>query len=386
MEIVLFDPHPARENLLPLSYTRPVADLRIGITTIAEKWQRLLPGEYSWLTEDYLSELFPCTAGADALHVAGNVVPTPQLAAAVAHLAPGCALYCDGILVARRGEERTRADFRADPPLTVVNYAYDIFLHNGDAVRTDFAMLTAGRHSAPLSDTVRVIGPREDVFVEEGAWLECCSLNVQGGPIYIGRGATVMEGSMLRGPIALCDHATVHMGTKVYADTTIGPWCKVGGELNNVVIHSYSNKAHDGFLGNAVIGSWCNLGAGCVASNLKNSYDPIRLWNYPTHRFERTGLQFCGLIMGDHSKAGINTMFNTATVVGVGCNIHGAGMPRPFVASFLDGNAAGFNPVVMPHFFITAERVMARRHVELTDADRRMLMAVHAAAEGFRAV
>ena len=189
---------------------------------------------------------------------------------------------------------------------------------------------------------------------------------------------------MLRGPIALCEHAVVNMGSKLYGATTLGPWCKVGGELNNVVMQAYSNKAHDGFLGNAVIGEWCNLGAGCVASNLKNDYTPIRLWNYPTGRFLRTNLQFCGLIMGDHSKAGINTMFNTATVLGVGVNIHGSGFPRNFVPSFSEGSTAGFSEVSMTKFFDIAARMMARRHVELTDADRRMFYAIREAAEAFK--
>lgn len=200
----------------------------------------------------------------------------------------------------------------------------------------------------------------------------------------MGPEAEIMEGSCLRGPVALCRHSTVNMGTKIYGSTTIGPFCKVGGELNNVVMQGYSNKAHDGFLGNAVIGEWCNLGAGCVASNLKNDYTPIKLWNYPAHRFLPTGLQFCGLIMGDHSKAGINTMFNTATVVGVGVNIHGSGFPRNFVASFQEGGAAGFSEVSMTKFFAIARRVMARRGRELGEADERMFYAIREAAESYK--
>ena len=214
--------------------------------------------------------------------------------------------------------------------------------------------------------------------------VEGAFINTKGGPVYVGRDAEVMEGSMLRGPIALCEHAVVNMGAKIYGATTLGPWCKVGGELNNVVMQAYSNKAHDGFLGNAVIGEWCNLGAGCVASNLKNDYTPIRLWNYPTGRFLRTGLQFCGLIMGDHSKAGINTMFNTATVLGVGVNIHGSGFPRNFVASFSEGSTAGFSDVSMTKFFEIARRMMARRHKELTPQDERMFYAIREAAEAFK--
>ncbi len=381
MNIIVFDPHPTRDNLLPLTYTRPVGDLRIGVTTIAEKWQQLIPGDYSWQTEPYLSELYPCHATPDSLYVAGNVVPDEALAHAVASLSEGEGLYHNNVLIARRGNATERRDYVGEP-LVVVERLYDIFLHNGDVLRSDFKLLTAGRKSAPLSDSVRVIGDASNVFVEEGASLECCVLNTTTGPIYIGRDATVMEGSLIRGPFALCEHATINMGTKVYPDTTVGPWCKAGGELNNAVMHSYSNKAHDGFLGNAVVGSWCNLGAGCVASNLKNTYDLIRLWNYPLRRFERTKLQFCGLIMGDHSKAGINTMFNTATVIGVGCNIFGPGLPRTFIPSFTTGNASGFTDVPMEQFFDTAIRMMGRRHVELTEADRRMYLAVRDAADG----
>ena len=255
---------------------------------------------------------------------------------------------------------------------------------NGSQIAADFAILTEGRKSATPDSTVTVIGDPGQLFIEEGAKLTCCAINVTNGPVYIGRDAEVMEYAALRGPVAVCDHSIVNIGTKIYGATTIGQWSKVGGELNNVVIHSYSNKAHDGFLGNAVIGSWCNLGAGCVASNLKNDYTEIKLWNYPSHRFLKTGLQFCGLIMGDHSKAGINTMFNTATVVGVGVNIHGTGFPRNFVASFSEGGTAGFSDVSMTKFFDVAARVMARRGIALTDADRRMFYAIRDAAENYK--
>ena len=380
MNIIIFDPHPTRDNLLPLTYTRPVGDLRVGITTIAEKWQHMLPADYSWQTEPYLCELYPCHATPGALYIAGNVLPDPQLVRAVAALAEGEGLYYNNVLIARRGNATERRDYTA--PVITIDRLYHIFMHNGEAIRRDFEMLTTGRSSQPLSPTVQVIGPADRIFVEEGASLECCILNTTTGPIYIGRHATVMEGSLVRGPFALGEHATLNMGTKVYPDTTVGPWCKVGGELNNAVLHSFSNKAHDGFLGNAVIGQWCNLGAGCVASNLKNTYDLIRLWNYPMRRFERTDLQFCGLIMGDHSKAGINTMFNTATVVGVGCNIFGPGLPRTFIPSFCMGNASGFTDVSMEQFFDTASRMMARRHIELSEADKRVFLAVRDAADG----
>lgn len=266
-----------------------------------------------------------------------------------------------------------------------VEHLWDIFMLNGDAISADFERITSGRLSQPLSDTVTVVGDPALIFLEEGATVEGAIINTKSGPVYVGRDAEIMEGSMLRGPIALCRNAVVNMGTKIYPGTTLGTFCKVGGELNNVVMQGYSNKAHDGFLGNAVIGEWCNLGAGCVASNLKNDYSQIRLWNYPTGRFARTGLQFCGLIMGDHSKAGINTMFNTATVLGVGVNVHGSGFPRNFIPSFSEGGSnAGFSDVSMTKFFEIARRMMSRRHKELTAADERMFYAIREAAEAFK--
>ena len=386
MDYILVDSEQARANLLPMTYTRPVAELRIGALTLREKWERMLPGRYSYSTADYLAELFPAEADPTApatVSIASDVIPTPALAEAVASLAEGEALYdADGQLIAMRGTETSRA--ASQPEVRRVKHLTDIFMMNGAEIEADFRLLTSGRRSAPVSDTVTVVGDRSRLFIEEGATVECCAINVTRGPVYIGANAEVMECSALRGPIVVGEHSSVNMGAKIYGATTIGPWSKVGGELNNVVIHSYSNKAHDGFLGNAVIGSWCNLGAGCVASNLKNDYTEIKLWNYPSHRFMRTGLQFCGLIMGDHSKAGINTMFNTATVVGVGVNIHGSGFPRNFVASFSEGGTAGFSDVSMTKFFDVASRVMARRGIALTDADRRMFYAIRDTAEAYK--
>jgi UDP-N-acetylglucosamine diphosphorylase/glucosamine-1-phosphate N-acetyltransferase len=267
---------------------------------------------------------------------------------------------------------------------------YDIFMENHRGIVEDFALLTHGRASQSLSDTNTVIGnPVDDngnpmIFIEEGAVVEGAMLNVKNGPIYVGRNAEVMEGSCLRGPIALCEHAVVNMGTRMYGATTLGPYCKVGGEVNNVVMMGYSNKAHDGFLGNAVIGEWCNIGGGSTASNLKNDYTEIKLWNYPAHRFLRTGLQFCGLIMGDHSKSGINCMFNTATVLGVGVNIHGAGFPRNFVASFSEGSASGFTDVPLTKFFDIARRMMARRGLTLSEIDMRIFESIHAFADNYK--
>ena len=265
-----------------------------------------------------------------------------------------------------------------------VENLYDIFLLNGRQIEDDFQVLTHRREGQSIPRSNTVIGDPEQVFIESGAIVEGVVLNASHGPIYVGRHVDIMEGSCLRGPISLGEHSTVNMGTKIYPGTSLGPWCKVGGELNNVVMFGFSNKAHDGFLGNAVIGEWCNLGAGCVASNLKNDYTEIKLWNYPSHRFLRTGLQFCGLIMGDHSKAGINTMFNTATVVGVGVNIHGSGFPRNFIASFSEGGAAGFTDLPMEKFFDTATRMMARRGRALSDADHRIFDAIRSMADNYK--
>ena len=385
MKIIIYDNAAVRSNILPLSYTRPLGALRIGIDTIAEKWQAMLTGEYLWSpAADYLAEIFPSSDDADALYVAGHIIPDKALAEAVASLRPGQKLMCNHEEVAHYGTDATDTVEYCGSPDAVHNL-YDIFILNNKAVEADFERITAGRQSLPLSPTNTIIGDASKIFIEEGARVEGAFLNTCAGPIYIGRDAEIMEGSMLRGPIALCEHAVVNMGTKIYPGTTLGPYCKVGGELNNVVMLGYSNKAHDGFLGNAVIGEWCNLGAGCVASNLKNDYSPIRLWNYSTAHFERTGLQFCGLIMGDHSKAGINTMFNTATVLGVGVNVHGSGFPRNFVPSFSEGGASnGFSDVSMTKFFEIARRMMARRHIELTIADERMFYAIRQAAENFK--
>lgn len=378
MNYILFDTTQEHGNLLPLTFTRPVADLRVGIDTLREKWEAMLPGNYSYMTEEYLSEKFPTQSTHDNIYIAGHLLATPALAAQIATLKPGEAIADDNEIWAYRGGEftagTTQPEHRIAPCETpdAIRYPYDIFSKNGKELCADFERITRNRTSAPLSNTCTLIGDPALLFIEEGAVVECTTLNTKNGPIYIGKEAEIMETCAVRGPLALCCHAVLNMGTKVYGPTTLGPYCKCGGELNNVVFIGYSNKAHDGFLGNAVIGEWCNLGADTVASNLKNTYAEVRLWNYPGATFRKTGLQFCGPIMGDHSKAGINTMFNTATVVGVGCNIYGAGFPRTFVPSFSEGGAQGFTEVGLNRFFDIAERVMARRHKELTDADRRM--------------
>ena len=378
MNYILFDTTQEHGNLLPLTFTRPVAELRVGIETLRAKWEAMLPGQYSYITELYLAEKFPTNLTSDNIFIAGHLLATPALASQIANLAPGEAIADNNEIWAYRGQTftpgETQPSHTTAPCETpdAIRYPYDIFSKNGTELKADFDRITKGRTSAPLSNTCTLIGDASQLFIEEGATVECTTLNTKNGPIYIGKDAEIMETCAVRGPLALCEHAVLNMGTKVYGPTTLGPYSKCGGELNNVVFIGYSNKAHDGFLGNAVIGEWCNLGADTVASNLKNTYAEVRLWNYPSATFRNTGLQFCGPIIGDHSKAGINTMFNTATVVGVGCNVYGAGFPRTYIPSFSEGGAQGVKEMSLVRFFDIAERVMARRHKDLTEADRRL--------------
>lgn len=391
--VILFDDNEVRKQLLPFTYTRPIALLRVGITTIAEKWQAMLgEANYSYLTVPYLKKKFPLHARRSSnLMVAGNVIPTPELAQQVLGLGLGEALMVGEQLIAFNGSAHdydahhyTRIHFPENIPL-VIKHLYDIFEFNGVVLSQDFDRLTAGRESQPLSATNTVIGDASRIFVEQGAYVEGAMLNTHEGPIYIGPNVEVMEGACIRGGFAACHDAKVRIGAKVYGATTLGPHCKIGGEVENTVFIGYSNKAHEGFLGDAVIGEWCNIGGGTTASNLKNDYGEIKLWNYASKRFERTGLQFCGLFMGDHSKIGVNGMINTATVLGVGVNIHGAGFPRNFVASFQEGSAAaGFKNVPLETFYTIAERVMARRSIVLTDVDRDIYKAIYNISDRYK--
>jgi UDP-N-acetylglucosamine diphosphorylase/glucosamine-1-phosphate N-acetyltransferase len=253
-----------------------------------------------------------------------------------------------------------------------VEHTWDIFAKNDAALREDFELITEGRTSQPIPKSVNVIAP-ENIFIEEGAKLEFVTLNASTGPIYIGKNSEIMEGSVIRGPFALCESGRVKLASKVYGATTVGPHSVIGGEVNNSVLFSYSNKGHDGFLGNSVLGEWCNIGADSNNSNLKNNYEEVKLWSYETEGFAKTGLQFCGLMMGDHSKCGINTMFNTGTVVGVSANIFGAGFPRNFVPSFSWGGASGFTTYITKKAFETARLVMSRRGVEFDEKEAAIL-------------
>lgn len=384
MKIALFDNYDDHADLLPLSFTRPICDFRVGITTIREKWTSLVPdSEIHALPVDYLRARFgqPDDASEEILFISGAIVPDADIAARIMSLDNGSAIVGEGRPLAFRGsfrdfENRKFADvFEED--LRRLKRPYDVFLMNPSVLEEDFQRLTFGRDSLPLSETNKILGPISDeegnprVFLEEGAEVEGAILNLKEGPIYIGKDAKILEGCCVRGPIAFCDHSMARMGSKLYGGSTFGPYVKVGGEVDNSVIFGYSNKAHDGYLGNAVVGEWCNIGAGVNCSNLKNDYSKIRLWNYRLRSFARTDLQFCGPIIGDHTKLGINVMLNTATVIGVGVNIYGSGFPRAFVPSFLEGSPnSGFADVPMKRFLTIAERVMARRNVGITDLDR----------------
>lgn len=373
MNLILFD-GPERNHLLPLTFTRPVALLRIGILTIAEKWEQRLETKASHMTQSYLSSLFPIKVTSDNILVNGSVCPNMPILSKVIELKLGQGLFKGDTLIAARltgdkvanvhaPEHLERIELTAD--YTSVTRPWDIFSKNGSELERDFNFLTEGRTSAPISSTNTVIGNR--VFLEEGAKVEASVLNSTTGPIYLGKDAEIMEGSLVRGGLALCEHSALKLGAKIYGPTTIGPHSKVGGEVSNSVLIGYSNKGHDGFLGNSVLGEWCNIGADSNNSNLKNNYDEVRLWSYVRKGFERTGLQFCGLIMGDHSKCGINTMFNTGTVVGVSSNIFGSGFPRNFIPSFAWGGASGFTEYKIDKATATMDRVMSRRSIELSD-------------------
>jgi UDP-N-acetylglucosamine diphosphorylase/glucosamine-1-phosphate N-acetyltransferase len=394
--IILFD-SDVRNHLLPLTYARPVGDLRVGILTIAEKWKHHLQMPVSFLTQSYLEELFPAMYGEQNLLINGSVLPTPDVVALILELSPGDAYVKDGELIAaclseagviafgkdQSFDSLAALDFSGQQLLRIRRPA-DIFLMNDAAIREDFTLLTEGRTSAEPSASNTIIGPRENLFLEEGVKMEACILNVEDGPVFIGRNAIILEGSLMRSPLAIGEGSLVKMGAKIYGATTLGPSCKVGGEINNVVFQANSNKGHDGFLGNAAIGEWCNIGADTNASNLKNDYGEVRVWSYPEGRFAKTGLQFHGLVLGDHSKVGINTMFNTGTVVGFSANVYGEGFPRIFIPSFIWGGAGGVMTYKLEKAKATAARVMARRKVDFTEAQGRLFDAVFEESAGYR--
>ncbi len=392
MALILFDDH-SWDNLLPLTFTRPVSALRVGIMTIAEKWEHDLKSISTPLTREYLQGKFPCEASGDNLYINSSLLPDGGVVGAIQNLKENQALVKEGVLLAVRSKEGDCDSFRAENwikkglayegELSLLDYPWKIFQLNGQELEADFLRVTKGRRSEKLSDTVRV-DQSENVFVEPGFSGGYFTLNASRGPIYLGADSEIMEGSIIRGPFALCEGAVLKMGAKIYGPTTIGPFCKVGGEINNSVLLANSNKGHDGFLGNSVLGEWCNLGADTNNSNLKNNYADVKIWNYPAGTFINTGNQFCGLIMGDHSKCGINTMFNTGTVVGVSANIFGPGFPPTFIPSFSWGGAGGFTTYRMEKVLETASLVMERRDMQLNEEDKAILEHISQYSKPFR--
>jgi len=389
MHVLLFDDPAIRPHLLPFTFTRPVAALRCGILTLAEKWQhRLGVEQVGYLTQDYLQAKYPAgnTQG-PALVINGAVCPDDLLTRQVQALVPGEALFDGELLVAAHLSDATQVaeliqeGFRKTrdvaEPVTVIREVWHLFLRNGAEIRRDFALLTAGRTSAPIGDAHTIVYAPENIFIEPGVKIRAAILNAENGPIYLGRNSQVHEGAIISGPLALCEGSHINPGAKMRGDNTVGPYSKVGGEVGNSILLGYANKGHDGYLGNSVIGEWCNLGADTNTSNLKNNYAPVKIWSHSAGRFVNTGQQFCGLMMGDHSKCGINTMFNTGTVVGVGANIFGAGFPRTFIPSFSWGGAAGFETFKLPKVTEVAERVMARRQLAYDTVEQGIMQHIY---------
>jgi UDP-N-acetylglucosamine diphosphorylase/glucosamine-1-phosphate N-acetyltransferase len=393
---LLFDPKEQRQNLLPFTFTRPVGNLRIGILTINEKWEKYLPEcPIGFKTASYLSEKFHGNFSVNSILINGSICPNPALIEEIKKLkSPGDALVWGNQMLAVYLEPAQIENFEenisqyncietSSTDILQINYSYDLFSKNGEALQKDFDLITKGRKSQPIPEGNQYVAA-ENIFIEEGAKVQFSILNASTGPIYIGKNAEIMEGCKIRGPFAMCEDSGLKMDAKIYGATTLGPHCKVGGEVNNVIFYAYSNKGHDGFVGNAVIGEWVNMGADTNNSNLKNTYDEVKLWSYSTEKFEKTGLTFCGLMMADHAKCGINTMFNTGTVVGVGANIFGAGFPRNFIPSFSWGGAQGFDTFALNKFYKTAEAMCKRRNVAFTEVDKEIYKTIFEQSKKYR--
>ena len=389
MNYILFD-GAVRNQLLPFTFTRPVADIRIGILTIREKWEKFLGSTTTTVTEEYLSDKFPMVELEQNVLINASFCPSENLVLLIKNLQENQAIFYNDEPLAFYAKEDQEIDFDAftitqytDDDVLRIENTWDIFEKNHQAIKRDYDVLTQGRTSEAIPQTTIAFNP-EHIFIEKGAKVMCASLNAKDGPIYIGEDTVLMEGASIQGPFALCEYSSVKMGAKIYGGTTIGPHCKVGGEVSNSVMMGYSNKGHDGYMGNSVLGHWCNLGADTNTSNLKNNYAQVRLWDYDTERFAKTGTQFCGLMMGDHSKCGINTMFNTGTVVGVSANIFGAGYPRNFIPSFTWGGSSGMETYNTTKAFEVAAVVMARRGLEFDTQEEAVLNEVFEISKQWR--
>jgi UDP-N-acetylglucosamine diphosphorylase/glucosamine-1-phosphate N-acetyltransferase len=388
MNLILFDDPFFRSSLLPFTFTRPVSQIRVGILTITEKWEKWIGLSASFKTEDYLQKKFPHVWGEKNLLINGGACPDQKLVDTIRALPEGYYLVKDHVLLASKdpqGEMKESNIIQYEHELTLIDKPWRIFKENAAQIKTDFKILTKGRKSAPITDPYTRTYNVEDIFLEEGVDLKAATLNAESGPIYLGKNSIIQEGAVVRGSFCLGEGSMLNMGAKVRGDTTIGPFCKVGGEISNSVIFGYSNKSHDGFLGNSVLGEWCNLGADTNTSNMKNTYDVTKLWNHSLGHYEHTGLQFCGMMMGDHCKSGINTMFNTATVVDVCCTIFGEGYPRTYIPSFTWGGANKFETNQVDKAIETAARVMERRNITLSQADREILVHIFNSTKNSRA-
>ncbi|MGO4877902.1 GlmU family protein [Pedobacter psychrotolerans] len=379
MTINLFD-DASWMSLRPLTFTRPVADLRIGILTIAEKWGKYLKADYGFITQNYLTAKFASVEA--SLYINGALCPDEDLLQSIAALKNGEILLAGDIVLAFNSSDvftYQQARHQLKPiefnsKFLKMTYPEQIFSNNPTEIRKDFELLTKGRSSAAISSTNQLIG--HDIFLEEGAKVECSVLNTTYGPIYMGKNAEIWEGSLIRGSFALCENSSIKMGAKIYSGTTIGPNSRAGGEINNSVIWGNSAKGHEGYLGNSVLGEWCNIGADTNNSNLKNNYAAVKLYDYESNFMRDTQLQFCGLIMADHSKSGINTMFNTGTVVGVSANVFGAGLPPNHIPDFSWGGGDCFEPYKLEKMFETAEKVFARKALPFDQVEKDILTKV----------
>lgn len=389
MNYILFDGE-YRDNLLPLTYTKPVADLRIGILTIREKWEKYLGFTTTTVTEDYLANKFPMVEMEENVMINASILPTEALVELIKKMKTNEAVFKNDELIAFHANENEEVDFdnckrlEFDDDFIQIKQSWDLFNYNGEALEADFDLITKDRVSAPIPDSVHCMN-KDRIFLEEDVDIEIGVLNANKGAIYLGKHTQVMEGSMIRGPFAMGEHSVVKMGAKVYGPTTLGPKSKIGGEVNNVILSGYCSKGHDGYLGNAVIGEWCNLGADTNNSNLKNNYANVKIWDYSSERFKDSGLQFCGLIMGDHSKCAINTMFNTGTVIGVSANIYGSNFPRSFIPSFSWGGAAGLTTYALSKVYETTKLVMDRKHEDFTEEDRNIMQHIFEISAKYRA-